>query len=177
MNRSLKQEKARNDAVIAQLRSILSTAAVANATKTGDSNAPATVAQKDVDLSFLTSSPAARQLRVGITAGSDSQHTPLTTNTTFILSQLPALQAVLKQLRPKLASLPKSADLMDVESKRDERKEYIESRIKLHLERTGQLTRGSDANAVVAGRRIDISEARALETVAGMLSRGGTNSE
>lgn len=66
---------------------------------------------------------------------------------------------------------------MDAEPKRDERKEYIESRIRLHLERTGQLTVGGDGNAVVAGRRIDISEARALEAVAGMLTPGQNNSE
>lgn len=130
---------------------------------------------KNLDLSFLTGSPAARQLRVGA-GGPDSKHAPLTTNTTFILSQLPALQSMLKLLRPKLGSLPRSADLMDVETKRDERMEYIDSRIRLHLERTGQLGVSGDANPVVAGRKIDISEAQALENVAGML-KGGQGSE
>lgn len=171
LNRALKHEKARNDTVIAQLRSILSTAESATTkTEGGSEQKHAVPAEKpkDLDLSFLTSSPAARQLRVGA-AGPDTKHTPLTTNTTFILSQLPALQAMLKQLRPKLGSLPSSGDLMNAEPKRDERKEYIESRIRLHLERTGQLGVGGDGNPVVAGRRIDISEAKALETVAGML--------
>lgn len=83
---------------------------------------------------------------------------------------------MLKLLRPKLGSLPRSADLMDVETKRDERMEYIDSRIRLHLERTGQLGVSGDVNPVVAGRRIDISEAQALENVAGML-KGGQGSE
>lgn len=173
LNRALKHETARNDAVIAQLRSILSTAESGRPQKTEDDSSDSRAIRadnengKDVNLSFLTNCPAARQLRVGA-AGADTKHTPLTTNTTFILSQLPALQSMLKQLRPKLSSLPRSADLMDAEPKTDERTEYIESRIRLHLERTGQLGVGGDG-PVVAGRRIDISEAQALEVVTGML--------
>ncbi|PIG84740.1 Mis12 domain protein [Aspergillus arachidicola] len=181
LNRALKQETARNDAVISQLRSILSTVKGADgatsAKQEGDSETPALPMNKDLDLSFLTESPAAKQLRVGAAVGSNTKHTPLTTNTTFILSQLPALQALLKQLRPKLATLPKSADATEADSKRDQRKEYIESRIRLHLERTGQLGLGSDGNPVVAGRKIDISEAQALEAVTGMLTQGDKMSE
>lgn len=115
------------------------------------------------DLSFLTSDPAAKQLRIGNGA------TPLTTNTTFILSQLPALRAMLEQLRPKLATLPRSIDEMDLDAKKDERREYIESRIRLHLERAGELAMG-DGNTVVASRKIRRSEAQALESVTGMLT-------
>ena len=113
-------------------------------------------------------------MRVGVDTGSNTKHTPLTTNTTFILSQLPALQATLENLRPKLASLPKSVNEMETKSKRDERKEYIESRIRLHLERAGQLAMGDDGVPVVAGRRIDSSEAHALENVANMLTQSKT---
>lgn len=165
----MKDECARNDAVISQLKSIVATL---DTSKT-NSKAEATEATKDsnqLDLSFLTSSPAARQLRVGVDAGSNSKHAPLTTNTAFILSQLPALQATLAQLRPKLAALPGSLEQMESKTKRDERKEYIESRIRLHLERAGQLAM-SDDGPVVAGRRIDISDAQALENVANMLAQ------
>ncbi|CAG7984809.1 unnamed protein product [Penicillium salamii] len=165
LNRSLKEESARNDAVISQLKSILSTVQTA---KVEDA---AATPSKPLDLSFLTSSPAARQLRVGVDTGSNTKHTPLTTHTTFILSQLPALQATLEKLRPKLAALPESMIPMETKSKRDERKEYIEGRIRLHLERAGQLTTGDDGNPVVAGRRIDIKEAHALESVANMLTQ------
>lgn len=168
LNRALKDESARNDAVISQLRSILSTVKSAKAQNAAESNGPES---RPVDLSFLTSSPGARQLRVGVAAGPNAKHTPLTTNTTFILSQLPALQATLEQLRPKLATLPTSADEMETKSKRDERKEYIESRIRLHLERVGQLAMGDDGSTVVAGRRIERTEAHALENVASMLTR------
>jgi kinetochore protein Mis12/MTW1 len=166
LNRSLKEEHARNDAVISQLRSILSTVETAKA-----EGVSKTSPSKPVDLSFLTSSPAARQLRVGVDAGPNAKPTPLTTNTTFILSQLPALQTTLEQLRPRLATLPDSTVPMEAKSKRDERKEYIESRIRLHLERAGQLATGDDGNPVVAGRRIDIREAHALESVANMLTQ------
>lgn len=79
---------------------------------------------------------------------------------------------MLKQLRPKLASLPKASEAAEKDTKRDERKEYIESRIKLHLERAGQLALGTNGDPVVAGRRIDISEAHALEAVTSMLTLG-----
>ncbi|PWY89976.1 MIND kinetochore complex component Mtw1 [Aspergillus heteromorphus CBS 117.55] len=173
LNRALKQESARNEAIIAQLRSIRQTAQEADAEKAakGEGNFVAS-GQKDLDLSFLTSSLAAQQLRVGVATGSNTQHTPITTNTTFILSQLPALQALLKELRPKLASLPQFGDKMETESKADERREYIESRVRLHLERAGQLAVGSDGNTVVAGRKIDITEAEALEAVTGLLTQG-----
>ncbi|KAI2999164.1 hypothetical protein CBS147346_7843 [Aspergillus niger] len=171
LNRALKQESARNEAVIAQLRSILSKTQIAK-----QENDVAPNGQSNLDLSFLTSSPAAQQLRVGAATGSNTQHTPITTNATFILSQLPALQALLKELRPKLATLPHSGDKMDTEPKADARREYIESRVRLHLERAGQLAVGSDGNTVVAGRKIDIAEAQALEAITGMLTQGDKKS-
>ncbi|KAJ6031696.1 hypothetical protein N7540_002428 [Penicillium herquei] len=166
LNRSLKDECARNDAVIAQLNAILSKV---NPEQNKPTDEPNTTTP--LDLSFLTTSPAAKQLRVGVDTGSNTKHIPLTTNTTFILTQLPALQATLENLRPKLASLPGSVKVIESKSKRDERKEYIESRIRLHLERAGQLAMGDDGHPVVAGRRIDISEAHALESVAHMLTQ------
>ncbi|KAJ5114329.1 hypothetical protein NUU61_000088 [Penicillium alfredii] len=170
LNQSLKTECARNEAVISQLQSILST--VDTAKSEGAAEDAKATARGQLSLAFLTSSPAARQLRVGVDAGSNTKHTPLTTNTTFILSQLPALQATLEQLRPRLATLPSATVEMESKTKRDERKEYIESRIRLHLERAGQLAMGNDGNPVVAGRRIDISEAHALENVANMFTQG-----
>lgn len=174
LNRALKQESARNEVMISQLKTMLSAAQTkdsADDTKGEGEPTTAPARKMDMDLSFLTSSAAAQKLRVGITTGSNIQHTPLTTNTTFILSQLPALQALLKELRPKLATLSKSKIANDMESKSDERREYIESRIKLHLERSGQLPVGNDGNPTVAGRKMDISEAQALEAVTGMLTQ------
>ncbi|RAL16931.1 MIND complex subunit MTW1 [Aspergillus homomorphus CBS 101889] len=174
LNRALKQESAQNEAIIAQLRSMLSNVPKDDATK-ADTEAPAKT--KDLDLSFLTSSAAARQLRVGAVAGSNTQHTPLTTNTTFILSQLPALQALIKELRPKLASLQQSEDQMEVDSEADARRDYIESRVRLHLERAGQLAAGNEGNPVIGGRKVNVAEAQALESVMSLLAGGKNRSD
>ncbi|KAK9592035.1 hypothetical protein V6000_003189 [Aspergillus fumigatus] len=175
LNRSLKRESAQNEAVISRLRSILSIVHAPDVAKdtNGEGKAGTLLLkqEKDLDLSFLTSSPAAQQLRVGVDTGPSTQYTPLTTNTTFILSQLPALQAMLKQLRPRLVTLPKSSDIMESDAKFDERKEYIESRIKLHLERTGQLPVGANGSPMIVGRKIDMAEAQALESVTGLLTK------
>ena len=118
------------------------------------------------NLSFLLPDPAAKRLNVGDDMG--PSHTPLTTNTRFVLSQLPALRAMLAELRPKLATLPTSADRMDWDSKREERRRYIESRTRMHLERTGEIGMG-DGSGVVKGRKIDGEEVQALESVVNML--------
>lgn len=119
------------------------------------------------NFSFLSSTPAAKQLNVG--NGTVASHTPLTTNTTFILSQLPALRSMLAHLRTKLAALPASTNEMDRDSKREERRRYIESRTRIHLERTGELST-RNPNGFVKGRKIDSQEAQALEGVMGMLT-------
>jgi kinetochore protein Mis12/MTW1 len=159
LQRALKQECARNDAILTQLRAMLSDAQSAGNKATG-AEQQGSAEQELPNLSFLTSDPAAKMLNVG-------RNDSLTTNTTFILSQLPALRAVLERLRPKLNTLPKTA-LVDSE-KRDERREYIDSRIRMHLERSGEPSM-SDAGAVVAGRKVAGAESQALEAVASILN-------
>jgi len=163
LQRALKQECARNDAIISQLQSMLSTTHTV-VMKSADNESEASAIRTIPDFSFLTLDPSAKQLRVG-----ENSDIPLTTNTTFILSQLPALRTTLKYLRPKLSTLPRSAEDMNLDSIRDERREYIESRIRMHLERAGEVPMG-DGHAVIAGRRIGGAEAQALETVASLLA-------
>ncbi|KAL2809308.1 Mis12 protein-domain-containing protein [Aspergillus granulosus] len=174
LNRALKQESARNEVMISQLKAILSATqnpdAATNDTKVDREVSDASAGKKALDLAFLMSSPAARQLRVGVATGSNTQHTPLTTNTTFIISQLPALQSMLNELRPKLATLPKAGAANGKESKADERREYIESRIRLHLERSGQLPVEGDSYSAITGRKMDIAEAQALEAVTSLFT-------
>lgn len=177
LNRSLKLEVARNDAIIRQLQSILSATKTEPAVnverdeeKVAVNNNNQDMERPDLDLSFLTSGLAAQHLRVGAVSGPQTKHTPLTTNTTFILSQLPGLQTMLKQLRPKLATLSQPVDPAVIETTKDERKEYIDSRIRLHLERAGQLSVSGDGHPLVGGRRIGPSETEALETVTAMLT-------
>jgi kinetochore protein Mis12/MTW1 len=137
-----------------------------SSSKSGDEKPQQLQDERLPNFSFLSSTPAAKQMNVG--DGTVASHTPLTTNTRFILSQLPALRAMLTQLRPKLTTLPASADDMDRDSKREERRRYIESRTRIHLERTGELSTGN-TNGFVKGRKIDSQEAQALEGVMGVL--------
>lgn len=119
------------------------------------------------NLSFLFSDPVAKRLNVGDNA--TAAVTPITTNTTFILSQLPALRAVLTQLRPKLMTLSAaSTQTGEPDPKREERRQYIDSRIRLHLERSGEL---GNSEGVLRDRRIDEKEVQALESVIGMLEK------
>lgn len=148
-------EAMRNAATIAQLKGLMT-----------DDNArggahPLQMSQHD--LSFLTSSTSAKALNVS-TAGFAKQ--PLTTNTRFALSQLPALRSLLADLRPRLASLQVStAGIEGVRAeRREERREYIEQRAKLHLERHGE---GAAVNKpAVSGERVEPEEIEALEKVA-----------
>ena len=121
------------------------------------------------NLSFLFTDPTAKRLNVGSDSSTPS-HTPLTTNTTFILSQLPALKALLEQLRPKLASLPKAGEGTAVfDTKRAERNAYIDGRTRLHLERNGELGGAAgEGHGVVKGRRVEREEVKALESVVEM---------
>jgi kinetochore protein Mis12/MTW1 len=135
----LLEEAARNEAIIAQLKS-----------------------STNPDFSFLTSSTSAKALNVSTTSFAQQ---PITTNTNFALSQLPALQALLADLRPRLASLQSSTT--GIESvraeRREERREYIEQRAKLHLERhpEGALVHGS----AVAGKRVQPEEVEGVDTL------------
>jgi len=90
---------------------------------------------------------------------------PLTTNTTFTLSQLPALRALLAELRPKLASL-QSAELgfnSARDERRQERRDYIEQRTRMHLDRN---RRAYGDN----GRKVETEEVEALEVSKGILA-------
>ncbi|EXJ61762.1 hypothetical protein A1O7_02192 [Cladophialophora yegresii CBS 114405] len=103
------------------------------------------------NLSFLANSTQARSL---------------TTNTNFAISQLPALQTLLKELRPKLAALKHAS--VNVDSAKDELKEerrgYIEQRTQSHLRRNGEDVQ--EQSAAVSGKRVESEEVQALEKVA-----------
>ena len=147
VSRSLIEEHNRNEAILQQLRFIIGN------TQNGANN-----------LSFLTNAASAQTLKIT----QEPEHQSLTTNTTFAVSQLPALRALLAELRPKLAAL-KSANVgVGMDSAKDELREdrrgYIEQRTLSHLERNGQTL--SDNPTLVPGKRLDPEEVQALEKVA-----------
>ena len=141
LSRSLMQEQARNEAILHQLRAL------------SQASAPGNVA-------FLTESEGAKTLNVS------THGQALTTNTTFAMSQLPALKSMLFELRPRLAAL-KNASIGIETAKgelRQERRDYIEQRTRSHLQRNGGVN--PDDAAALPGRSPDVDELQALERVA-----------
>ena len=141
LSRQLAQEQARNDAVLQQLRALSDPEATGN-------------------LAFLTQSPAARNLEVSATGQS------LTTTSTFTASQLPALKAVLAELRPKLSALKELGTGVGTAKAelQQERRDYIEQRTRAHIDRYG----GSNADdaAALPAKSLDADEIQAMEKAA-----------
>ena len=160
---SLLAEAARNDAIIAQLQALTST-------KPRNEGTPMSEAQARQlpDFSFLNSSPSSRALNVST---SQPAQQPLTTNTIFTLSQLPAIKAILADLRPKLPTLQSTEHDLNsaMDERRQERRDYIDQRTRSHLGRNSRAHR--DNTTTVNGRRIDQEEVDALEKVASIMSR------
>ena len=159
VQRVLRKEHARNELLKQQLDAILS-ASISN------SLANASSSSFLPDLSFLTKSHSAHAL--GLSASSADQQ-PLTTNTKFAMSQLPALRAALADLRPRLATLQATKQETAKDEQRQERRDYIEQRTKVQLDKIGH-TRMEDADAM-SGRKIDKDEVEALERAADLFDR------
>lgn len=145
VSRQLMQEQARNDAVLKQLRALSNPEASGN-------------------LAFLTQSAGARAMNVS----ADSRS--LTTNATFATSQLPALKALLAELRPKLSSLKElGTGLSTAKAElQQERRDYIEQRTRAHVDRYGGAT--TDDAAALPAQPLDADEIQAMEKVAQILN-------
>lgn len=146
VSRALTTEHSRNEAVLSQLRSMLNS-------KSEDDSLP--------NLSFLTSSSAQQVF---------SGHQPLTTNTKFALSQLPALKSTLVDLKDKLASLKDVQLTMDTakDELKEERRQYIEQRTKSHLARNGQTAAAE--SGPLSGKQTDTAGVEALEKAASIFN-------
>ncbi|KAI9829957.1 MAG: hypothetical protein M1819_005929 [Sarea resinae] len=200
----LLQEQSRNAALIVQLRGLLAPPPDApknNSTSlsapklpnnlNSDAEASQGTSTKTPTLAFLTAHPAARALGVGETQG--QAQSPLTTNSTFLLSQLPALRSLVNSLRPYLSSLITSSSSGTDPAVRGaagtqgaaarahhERTLYIERQTRRHLERTQGLRLGEQGGVVGGGgewtgggRRVGPDEVAALERVVGGLAGAG----
>lgn len=148
-------EAAQNEAVIAQLKALTS--------PRSQNELGVVEADGQPNLSFLNSSRSSRAFNIST---EKALHQPLTTNTTFTLSQLPALKAILADLRPKLASLQSPGPGLDSarDERRQERRDYIEQRARMHLQRNGRAY--AENVMFVNGRKVDPEEVEALEKVA-----------
>ncbi|KAL8729360.1 MAG: hypothetical protein Q9166_004753 [cf. Caloplaca sp. 2 TL-2023] len=157
LNLALRNTHANNAATVSQLHSFLSTTqSKSEASQTSSSSFA------DQSLGFLTSHPSAAQLGLSLTPSSKTEKKdPLTTNTQSFISQIPALRQALEELKPRLKSLPEKIGDVDWESRREERRAYIEGRVRKVV---GGI--GTDAgDKVVKGPRIGREEVRDLEGV------------
>ncbi|EXJ90047.1 hypothetical protein A1O3_03115 [Capronia epimyces CBS 606.96] len=154
VSRALLEEQTCNETLLRQLRAIVGQGDHG----TGNSTSG--------DLSFLANSTSMHALEG--TPNSDQQS--LTINTNFAVSQLPALRALLADLRPKLAVLKNSNTGLAIESAKDELREerrgYIEQQTQSLLKRNGESM--AEHAAVVPGRRVDAEEVQAMEKLASL---------
>jgi kinetochore protein Mis12/MTW1 len=152
---ALQAEVSQNEALLAQLRPLVSASPPAASSNTdNDTSQPHTHS-----FSFLTNTPSATTLGVGTQSHANS----LVQNTSFIHSQLPSLREIVATLRSHLATLPAKNMAAGVDANTEARHAYIEIQTKRALERVG-------VDAVVTqdmelGRRMGGEEARALEGI------------
>jgi kinetochore protein Mis12/MTW1 len=162
LQKALKATVARNYMIIKQLKGLTSTTAYPSA----DINT------KPGPLAFLTHNNSAAQLGLSSTINdgtSEEKATPLTTNVSFALSQLPALQDLLAQLHPALEELDKSADSPATEADiAKERRHYVETQSRRAMERQGISTGNQTSESL--GRIASSEELAALEELADVMN-------
>ncbi|EHL00242.1 putative Kinetochore-associated protein MTW1 [Glarea lozoyensis 74030] len=103
---------------------------------------------------------------------------PVTTTTSFTLSQLPALKAILANLQPRLEKLSTPHPAINGEAEkswRSERVEFVENETRKHLENVRGLELGDmgeirDGDWQGEGRKIGKQEVEDLEAVVGMVN-------
>jgi kinetochore protein Mis12/MTW1 len=128
-------------------------------------------------LSFLSHGSSAEQLGLTPAARSAASETsygssPLETNTSFALSQLPALRQLLAELRPRLATMAKDSATAAPESgTAKERRLYVERQSRKALNRQGFGT--GDAASDSLGKGVDPDELAALESIVEGLNHNG----
>ena len=151
LNVLLKAEEAKNAAILSQLSSLIGDA------ETSDDNAPAV-------LSFLKPTiPDARP----------SQH--LSQDTQYALSQLPALQRLLSQLKEAMKTLPKARRMRyeDEDSVEARRRRYLHTQSLRALEKRGvDVDSSAGAAAAAVGRKMGRDEIEGIETVVQALHAG-----
>lgn len=178
LNTMLVAEKARNDALLGELRRL-----VGRATR---GSAPSVKEEEDED----KKAPFAFLHDKGDLTQADAM-TPLTTTTAFSLSQMQALRALSTSLSNILPDLkPHDAPDADAEESealqkktwRKERVEYVEAATRRHLENVRGLELGRngevrDGEWQGDGRRFANGEVGALENVVEMLGNGRAGRE
>jgi kinetochore protein Mis12/MTW1 len=149
LNAMLKAEEARNQAVIAQLQSLV------GGQPSTTSQAPgADAAANPSPFSFLTTSPH-----------TSTTTQPLSQNLQYAIAQLPALRELLAQLKTSLVSLPAARQVrLDENSMEAKRRGYINAQSRRAMEKRG-VDVGGQGSEVGRGRRVAAEEVQGLESV------------
>lgn len=139
VSRRLMSEVSQNEAALKQLRGLIN---------------PESENEDVPNISFLLST---------LSSQSFSGQQPLTANTKFTLSHLPALKASLAELKDKTSTLRHVQLGIDTarDEAREERRQYIEQTTKSHLNRNGHA--GSSASQPFSGRQHTTEELESLE--------------
>lgn len=162
----LEAETARNDATISALRTLLSGQGMK---------------KESEDESMVTEPPFAFLQKKGDLTGDGKL--PISTTTSFTLSQLPALKSLLKDLQPRLKELKSGGQVGEGEkSWRRERLEFIETETRRHLENVRGLELGEqgevrDGEWQGEGRKLAKGEVEDLERVVGLVAGGDAMDE
>ena len=173
LHTALEAERARNDALLDKLRSLLGTVPDVKAEEGQATPEPATDGSA---FGFLRDKASLQN------AGTDK---PIATTTEFTLSQLQALRALSTSLRTLLPDLgPTDADTSDnavsgARTWRRERVEYVEGASRKYLETARGLELGDqgevrDGEWQGEGRKITRGDVEGLEQVASMLGQKAT---
>ncbi|QDS77521.1 hypothetical protein FKW77_000720 [Venturia effusa] len=165
LHATLQKTVHRNEATLLQLRSLISPSAEDVKAEQHSSSPSRQLQHTTGAFTFLTNTPSAQSLGVApitsSTSTSISTNTPLETNTSFTLAQLPALKALLNDLRPRLAELEGGTAVKESEQAK-ERRIYIENQTRKVLEKRGvEISK----EPVELGRRVPPEELAALEGI------------
>ena len=140
LNLALRTTQAQNAAILSALTSLFSPTRTNNSTDIDTSSTPS--------FNFLNTDKLARS----------ASSNPLTVHSEFAVSNLPALRTLVDELRPKLEDLRRGGVKVDWESRRQERRAYIEGRVRKIV---GEGAEGEE----VGGTRVGLEEAVGLEKV------------
>lgn len=169
MRRLLLAEQSRNAALIAHLRALRF------------SNASSKIKSEPSETDAVRPQPPFAFLSETGDLASGSGSAPLSTTAAFALTQLPALKALLAELRPQMRTLaenekkdPNVVEKDGRKSWRRERLEYIETQTRRHLENVAGLELGKNGEVTDGewqgeGRKLARGEVEDLERIVSMV--------
>lgn len=152
LNTMLKAEEAKNAAVLSQLSALIGAETKAEG------------AEGASPFAFLNAS------------ANTAQSQQLTQDTQYAISQIPALQRLLAQLKDAMQTIPSTKNLRldEEETMEGRRRRYLNHQSRRALERKGLDAEGSAGGSIAAGRRMGKDELEGIEKVAQALGGAET---